>query len=50
MQIATTGNLDKSFRPVPRPQGGDWLNAHPEPGQTLKSFEQKVHKAVPNGT
>lgn len=50
LQIALTGNLDESFQPVPIPDGYDWLSAHPEPGQSLKSFEQKAHKAVPNGS
>jgi hypothetical protein len=50
MQIAVTSRLDESFQPVPVPKFGDWLNVHHESGQTMKSFKQNVHKAVPHGT
>ena len=50
MQVAITGNLGGSFQPVPIPGASDWLKNHQELGQTLKSFEEKVHKAVPHGT
>lgn len=50
MQVAITSNLGESFRAVPVPGRGDWLGNHQESGQTLKSFQDKVHKAVPNGT
>lgn len=50
MQVAMTSNLGGSFQPVPIPRASDWLQNHQESGQTLKAFEQKVHKAVPSGT
>jgi hypothetical protein len=50
MQMAVTNRLDKSFQPVPKPGHGDWLKEHQEQGQTMKSFERSVHKAVPHAT
>jgi hypothetical protein len=50
MQMAVTSRLDESFQPVPTPGGGDWLRNHEEKGQTMKSFERTVTKAVPHAT
>jgi hypothetical protein len=50
MQIAITSRLDESFQPVPVPGNSDWLRNHEEKGQTMQSFERRVHKAVPHAT
>ncbi len=50
MQMAVTNRLDESFQPVPEPGAHDWLKNHQEKGQTMKSFERSVHKAVPHAT
>ena len=50
MQLAVTNRVDESFQPVPKPRLSDWLRNHKETGQTMKSFEKRVHKAVPHAT
>ncbi len=48
--MAVTNRLDESFQPVPVPNYDDWLRNHQEKGQTMKSFERSVCKAVPHAT
>lgn len=40
MQRAFTPESD--FDPIPPPQPGDWLTAHPEPGQSFAEFYRKL--------
>ncbi|CAF1473735.1 unnamed protein product [Rotaria magnacalcarata] len=50
MQMAVKHKVDESFQPVPTPRSGDWLRQHQEKGQTLKSFERTMSKAIPHAT
>lgn len=50
MRKALTHRVDESFQPMPKPGQNDWLKSHDEKGQTMKSFERKVYKAVPHAT
>ncbi|CAF0744533.1 unnamed protein product [Adineta steineri] len=50
MKMAVTKEIEESFQPVPRPNGGDWLAQHNERGQTMESFQQTSSKAIPHGT
>ncbi|CAF4271313.1 unnamed protein product [Adineta steineri] len=50
MKMAVTSRIEKSFKPIPEPEGGDWLAQHEESGQTMKSFQINLSKAAPHGT
>ncbi|CAF3243453.1 unnamed protein product [Rotaria sp. Silwood2] len=50
MQLAVTNKLNESFQPVPKPKSSDWLANHAEQGQTMKSFERTMSKAIPHAT
>ncbi|CAF1171316.1 unnamed protein product [Rotaria sp. Silwood1] len=50
MKVAVTNKADESFQQVPKPSRDDWLRNHQETGETMKSFECIVLKAVPHGT
>ncbi|CAF1069404.1 unnamed protein product [Adineta steineri] len=50
MKMAVTSRIEKSFKPIPRPRNGDWLAQYEESGQTMKSFQLNLSKAVPHET
>ncbi|CAF4797090.1 unnamed protein product [Rotaria sp. Silwood1] len=50
IQKALTNRINESFASIPEPDYWGWLNQRQEYGQTFKSFEQVVSKAIPHST